>query len=161
MRLWAALYRSPVVRWHMKGPLNRSAQEWWSGLMQLSDQPTQPLCVVFTSTDEFVGVCGFLKATTETDEWEIYCQFRRKHWRHGYATEVCRALLRAAFDQLHAGRVIGIINPGNTASISLVEQLGFRREGIHTNPGNWQDGHLFFAFDGSAYNFQRNVPGAN
>ncbi|MGQ0547300.1 MAG: GNAT family N-acetyltransferase [Betaproteobacteria bacterium] len=152
MRLWVALYRSPVVRKHMKGPLLRSAKEWWAGLRKQVTDDTGPLSVVLTSTGEFVGQCGFLEVPKMKAEWEIYCLFRRACWRQGYAREVCRALVSTAFSALHAERVLGIIDPANIASMSLVEKLGFRQEGAVAPANSWQNGHVIFAVSRTAYN---------
>jgi RimJ/RimL family protein N-acetyltransferase len=136
----------------MRGPLHRSAAEWWARLTQAPDDPTKPLMVELTSTGEFVGACGVLDEPGATDVREIYCLFRRQHWHRGFATEVTRALLETAFRSLGASRVIGIIEPGNVASIHMVERIGFCRAGSYSKPGSWQDGHLLFVFDSSTYN---------
>jgi len=136
----------------MKGPLGRSAQEWWSGLSIEKGKPSEPLSVALTASGEFVGQCGFLESLGNKSEWEIYCLFRRKHWGAGFATEVSRALVFTAFNTLGAQRVIGIVNPANTVSIRLVERIGFRRVSTYVKKGSWQDGHLLFAIDRVAYN---------
>jgi RimJ/RimL family protein N-acetyltransferase len=125
--------------------------------MRAPDDPTQPMTIELTTTGEFVGVCGFLQEPGAKEEWEIYCLFRRKHWYRGFATEVTRAQLDAAFRSLGAKRVTAIIDPGNAASIRLVGRVGFCRAGAYSKPGSWQDGHLLFVFDGSTYNLMLNA----
>lgn len=152
MRAWSALYRSQVVRKHMKGPLHRSATEWWTRLTQARDDSTKPLSVELSATGDLVGACGFLQELGATNEWEIYCLFRRKYWRQGFGAEVTRTLLDVAFGDLHANRAIGIINPQNATSIRMVQRVGFSPAGSFSKPGSWQHGHLLFVLDRSTYN---------
>lgn len=49
----------------------------------------------------------------------------------GYATEAIHALLRFAFLRLSFERVFVRILPDNHRSLSLVQKLGFRSEGLH------------------------------
>lgn len=50
--------------------------------------------------------------------------------RQGIATEAVSAMLDFCFGDLSLHRVQAFIHPGNTASLALVEKLGFRREGL-------------------------------
>jgi RimJ/RimL family protein N-acetyltransferase len=66
---------------------------------------------------------------------------------HGYAADACRALIGFGFGSLGLHRISAAIGPDNTASIRVVERLGFTAEGtirdhVHTN-GAWRDSLLF------------------
>jgi [ribosomal protein S5]-alanine N-acetyltransferase len=50
--------------------------------------------------------------------------------RRGFATEAVSAMLDFCFGELGLHRAQAFIDPNNTASIALVEKLGFRREGL-------------------------------
>jgi ribosomal-protein-alanine N-acetyltransferase len=50
--------------------------------------------------------------------------------RQGIATEAVSAMLNFCFGQLGLHRVQAYIHPDNSASIALVEKLGFTREGL-------------------------------
>jgi RimJ/RimL family protein N-acetyltransferase len=52
----------------------------------------------------------------------------RPYWRHGYATEAARGVLRDAFERRRLERVIAAIRPGNAASIAVARRLGMRPE---------------------------------
>jgi RimJ/RimL family protein N-acetyltransferase len=70
-----------------------------------------------------------------------------KEWGRGYATDAARALVSYAFKELGLRRVTAAIGPDNTASIAVVQKLGFTREGVlrdhvFTN-GAWRDSVLF------------------
>jgi len=61
----------------------------------------------------------------------------------GYMTEALQLMLRTAFRGLRLHRVEANIQPGNRASIALVERAGFRREGYSQRylkiAGRWRD----------------------
>jgi ribosomal-protein-alanine N-acetyltransferase len=61
----------------------------------------------------------------------------------GYLTEALRLTLAQAFGPLRLHRLEANIQPGNTASIALVERCGFEREGFSPRylkiGGRWRD----------------------
>lgn len=67
---------------------------------------------------------------------------------HGYIPEAVVVALRFAFARLHLHRVEAAIVPRNSASLRVVEKLGFRAEGMARRyleiNGVWED-HLRFA----------------
>ncbi|MGW7594331.1 GNAT family N-acetyltransferase [Streptomyces rubiginosohelvolus] len=68
-------------------------------------------------------------------------------WGRGYATDAARTLIGYAFTELGLHRISAAIGPENAASISMVETLGFTREGVlrdhvFTN-GSWRDSVLY------------------
>ncbi|MEH0449870.1 GNAT family N-acetyltransferase [Streptomyces sp. B21-102] len=70
-----------------------------------------------------------------------------QEWGHGYATDAARTLITYAFKELRLHRISAAIGPDNAASIAVVQQLGFVREGVlrdhvFTN-GQWRDSVLF------------------
>ena len=70
------------------------------------------------------------------------------HTGRGYATEVVRALLDIAFDELQLRRVTAACFAANEASWRLMERLGMRREtynvreSLHRS-GEWLDGMVY------------------
>ncbi|GAA0897920.1 MULTISPECIES: GNAT family N-acetyltransferase [Streptomyces violaceusniger group] len=70
-----------------------------------------------------------------------------EEWGRGYATDAARTLTTYAFTELGLHRISAAIGPENAASIAMVEQLGFTREGVlrdhvYTN-GAWRDSVLY------------------
>jgi aminoglycoside 6'-N-acetyltransferase len=65
----------------------------------------------------------------------------------GFATEATRALIDAAFRDLHAHRVIARLDARNVASRHLLERLGLRLEARHVQneyvKGEWTDELVF------------------
>ena len=62
---------------------------------------------------------------------------------HGYMTEALQLMLRHAFRTLKLHRLEANIQPGNTASIALVQRAGFTQEGFSKHylkiGGRWRD----------------------
>lgn len=56
-------------------------------------------------------------------------RFDTAAWGHGYATELARAALAAAFDELGLERVHALVRPRHEASIRVLEKIGMRRAG--------------------------------
>ncbi|MFD7645739.1 GNAT family N-acetyltransferase [Kitasatospora sp. NPDC059795] len=68
-------------------------------------------------------------------------------WGQGLASDAARTVVQFAFDELGLHRISAAIGPDNAASIKLVENLGFIREGVlrdhvFTN-GSWRDSVLY------------------
>lgn len=78
---------------------------------------------------------------------EIGYRLDEAHTGQGYATEVLEYLIPIVQKDLHLHRMLAYIRPENTASIHLIERLGFTREGLcHANlliDGSWQDHYLY------------------
>jgi [ribosomal protein S5]-alanine N-acetyltransferase len=62
--------------------------------------------------------------------WEIGYIFSPAFQNHGYATEASRAIIRYAFTELRAHRVVGHCSPENTPSWKVLEKCGMQREGL-------------------------------
>jgi RimJ/RimL family protein N-acetyltransferase len=78
----------------------------------------------------------------------VWINLRRDEWSKGYAREAGRAVLDFAFGEaLQLHRLSADCDPRNVASARLMEQLGFRREGLLRQnwwlKGEWCDSVLF------------------
>jgi RimJ/RimL family protein N-acetyltransferase len=82
---------------------------------------------VENSTGAFVGWFHLRPRPRDgLDEPELGYRLRRSAWGKGYATEVSRALVRSAFDQLGARRIYAETMAVNTASRRVMEKAGLR-----------------------------------
>lgn len=71
---------------------------------------------------------GRVQATVRTDvpaylAYEVF----PAHWRHGYATEGCIRMMQWLLDELQAPGFVAEVDSLNTASLRLLERLGFQR----------------------------------
>jgi ribosomal-protein-alanine N-acetyltransferase len=82
---------------------------------------------------------GLVQATIEGSHaligYDIFVPF----WRHGYGKEACRAMIDAARREYGVTSVSAIVDVDNTASIALLESLGFTR--TWTGPSDDMPGH--------------------
>jgi [ribosomal protein S5]-alanine N-acetyltransferase len=82
--------------------------------------------VVTTRGDaRIVGWTG-LEYIAELQQTELAYLLSRSVWGRGYATEAGRAAARFAFDAAGVQELIGLVHPGNAASIRVLEKCGMR-----------------------------------
>jgi RimJ/RimL family protein N-acetyltransferase len=94
------------------------------------------LAVVLRSDDGLIGGCGiYVSASSNREGWIGYC-LNRQFWGQGYATETARALLGFGFDRLRLHRIFATSEPGNVASIHVLEKIGMQHEG-HLRENKW------------------------
>jgi ribosomal-protein-alanine N-acetyltransferase len=86
---------------------------------------------------EPIGVCGLLKRDTLSSP-DLGFAFRPQFWSKGYAFESACAVMEFATGVLHLPRILAVVGPSNTASIRLLEKLGFELEqdsdALHAQP---------------------------
>ena len=87
---------------------------------------------------EPLGMCGLVKRDTLRDP-DLGFAFLPRHRGVGYAEEAARAALAHAAKDLHLARLAAVATPENTRSASLLEKLGFAREGRTSWNGNEND----------------------
>lgn len=78
-------------------------------------------------TGELIGCCGLRPHAP--GQYELGFHLRPQFWRQGYAAEAARAVIRYAFTELKAEKLVAGHNPRNEASRVLLPRLGFRSIG--------------------------------
>lgn len=86
---------------------------------------------VVKATGESIGMCGLIKRDT-LDDVDIGFAFLPQFIGKGYGFEAALATLHYARNVLHLDRVIAIVNPENSVSISLVRKIGLLFEKMIT-----------------------------
>lgn len=81
-----------------------------------------------TATGEMVGDIAYYLKKDDPQAY-IGCTIARAHWRKGYGREAIQRLLAYLFDELNLHRVIAITDTENIPSFSMLDHMGFRREG--------------------------------
>ncbi|MEO1366505.1 MAG: GNAT family N-acetyltransferase [Acidobacteriota bacterium] len=76
-----------------------------------------------------LGVCGLMRRDV-LDDVDLGFGLKREYRRRGYAREAAEAMLRWGHQTLGLDRIVAITHPDNSASIHLLEKLGFRDEGL-------------------------------
>ena len=104
------------------------------------------------NTNQLVGGTGLHRFDWEKRHIEIGYWYRDSAQGKGYATEGTKALIRYAFDELQARKVIISHATGNDASRRVIEKSGFKFEYIskqdyETPRGEYLDHHFYSLFD--------------
>lgn len=113
----------------------------WTELAQARDyfasavggrDATKMLCWALAErdSDRLIGATTLFALNRAQGRAEIGYALRSSHWGRGYAQEALRLALEHAFDGLALRRVEADIDPRNVGSCTLVERLGFVREGL-------------------------------
>lgn len=119
------LESDPEVKRFTGGALTRAqtVQLLQSFIRQVEQTGLGAIAIKEKSSQQVVGLCGIVQ---ELQEGEIFFGLARRVWGQGYATEVCRALLKASFQELALQRIIAIVHRENERSLRVVERIGMR-----------------------------------
>jgi RimJ/RimL family protein N-acetyltransferase len=118
------------------------------GHWSLSD-PGQSLVLAVELLDGggLIGEVVLKWLSREHRQGEVGFVITPAHQGHGYAVEAASALLTLAFDDLGLHRVIGRCDARNTASATVMEKLGMRREAHFVQneifKGEWSDEYVY------------------
>jgi len=77
-----------------------------------------------------IGTCGFHKWDERNNHAEIGYDLSPAYWHNGYMTEALQSAIKIGFETFKLNRIEAIVHPDNTASLRLLERLGFQQEGI-------------------------------
>ncbi|SDE22720.1 ribosomal-protein-alanine N-acetyltransferase [Bhargavaea beijingensis] len=86
--------------------------------------------ITLKETGKMIGSCGFHNREPKHFRAEIGYELSREYWGKGIASEALQAVVRYGFSHLGLERIEALIEPGNTASLRLVEKNGFLKEGL-------------------------------
>jgi RimJ/RimL family protein N-acetyltransferase len=89
------------------------------------------------ASGEFVGWFGLSPVDDDPADLSLGYRLRREFWGQGLASEGCRALVRAAFNDIGAERVSAETMTANKASRRVMEKAGLKFS--HTFFAEWPD----------------------
>ena len=93
------------------------------------------MCVVeVKASGARAGLCGLVRRDW-LDHTDLGYAFLPAFRGRGYAEESAAAVLADAAGRLDIGRLVAIVSPSNSRSMSLLEKLGFVPAGEVTAPG--------------------------
>lgn len=103
--------------------------------------------IVLKAHRTLIGDCGFYTDLQEHPQGEIGFTLDPQFQGNGYATESVSAIFDYAFGTLQLHRIMGIADCLNTASTSLMERIGMRREAHFIQhvwfKGRWSDEYWY------------------
>lgn len=79
---------------------------------------------------EIVGDVGFWRFVPARCRAEVGAKLARHLWRKSYTGQALERILRYGFEEMNLNSVEGNAEPGNAASLRMIEKLGFVREGL-------------------------------
>lgn len=102
--------------------------------------------------EQTVGELHLVLKSATLREFEVGWVFAPEVAGRGYATEGARELLRIAFGEGRAHRVMAELDPLNTASVNLCRRLGMREEAhfvknFRFDDGSWGDTGIWAILD--------------
>lgn len=128
-----AMYADPeVARYGSRPPMTDlgEAEEWIAKTRAgYASAESLQLGIERASDRAFLGTCTLWGIHVESKRAEVGYGLARPYWGHGYMREAMRALVGHAFETLGLNRLEGDTDPRNLASMKVLEQLGFAREG--------------------------------
>jgi [ribosomal protein S5]-alanine N-acetyltransferase len=138
-----------VTRYLFFGPRDEeNTADYLDGL--LASQCERPrnrfeLAVEEIESGRVIGACDL--SFIEGDVVDLGYMLSIDAWGKGFATEIARALVDAAFFDLRAERVVSTVDVNNGASIRVLEKIGMRWEAVYRRhrraKNRWWDCHLF------------------
>lgn len=116
----------PYATW--RGP--DDAQAWFDRMqaLQASGDALQ-LVVLDKATAQAIGTCLVFRHDVPSARAELGYVLGRAHWGRGLMHEALQALLAWALDAGGLRRLEAEVNPANTASVAVLQRLGFTQEG--------------------------------
>ena len=106
-------------------------EAWLARMRALGDAGTALQFVICDSASrQVLGSCLLFRFDEGSARAELGYVLGHAHWGQGLMFEALDALLTQAFGGLGLRRIEAEVNPANTASVRLLERLGFTREGL-------------------------------
>jgi [ribosomal protein S5]-alanine N-acetyltransferase len=129
-----ALETDPDVKRYVGGPVQRPRDECIRLMQSILGAETCPLVIELNEDGSFVGSASLARtflATTSPgavwpNEWEIKVLIARKFWGNGFGREAASKLIISAFTLQEVTSVVSVVDPENTASRKLMDNLGFQ-----------------------------------
>jgi RimJ/RimL family protein N-acetyltransferase len=103
----------------------------------LAKPPESGVVLAVELDGELIGHANL--AVGEHRQGEIGFVIHPDHQGRGYATEAAEAMLELAFETYDLHRVVGRLEPRNTASAAVLERVGMRKE-AHLIENEWVKG---------------------
>jgi RimJ/RimL family protein N-acetyltransferase len=126
--LWRLHHDDAVARWHGGRWSQQKARDRAAGFARDWETDGVGKWIAYDrASGELIGRGGLSRQNVEgRQQLEVGWTVRADRWGRGYASEIGRAGLALAFDELGAGEVVAFTEPHNTRSRAVMERLGMR-----------------------------------
>jgi len=119
---WPIPYERSVAEQFIEGQMIADPSQegqWFQAAMELK------------ATGELIGDVGMFPRNGRGGQALLGFTLARRFWKQGYAREGVAAVIDYQFGEMQLHRIHADCDAENTASIRLMESLGFRREAHH------------------------------
>jgi RimJ/RimL family protein N-acetyltransferase len=101
--------------------------------------------IILKASNTLIGTCG-LTITPDGQGVIGYC-LNRNHWRQGYGSEACQAVMEFGFSHFKLHRIHATCDADNVGSAGVLSKVGMRQEAHFLQnvnaKGKWRDTLLF------------------
>ena len=129
--LWLIMSDSRVHAYTGDSPWTKERAKEYIHLMLNKDFRTLEVfhgACILRSCDTLIGFTGLNPYLPKQPELEW--QFGVSYWGKGYATEIGKAVIKAAFSSTDIRAIYGMVNPQNKASMRVMEKIGMTGLGL-------------------------------
>ena len=95
--------------------------------------------IIEKSSQKFIGYIALKIPPYNTKKGELAYSLNRDYWGLGFASEAANAVIAFGFDGVGLRRIEAITTLKNTASIKMLERLGFLLEGVLRQYYYWKN----------------------
>lgn len=88
-----------------------------------------------------IGTCGLFRWNRNWRSCIVGYEIAPAHQGRGYVKEALKAIINWGFREVQLNRIEAQVHPDNTASLALLEALGFLQEGRQREAGYWAGRH--------------------
>ena len=107
------------------------ALAWYERMLGIMQAGTALQFVIVRRSDDLpIGTALLFRHDEGSQRAELGYVLGAGLWGQGYMHEALQALVQAAFGPMGLRRLEAEVNPVNTASVQVLERLGFQREGL-------------------------------
>lgn len=103
------------IEWYQKIFREKSGIRWG---ISLRDTPT------------LIGTCGFHSWNPQHNRVEVGYELSRAFWGAGIMSEALKKIIQYGFFSCKFNRIQAVVDPRNTASLVVLQKLGFIIEGL-------------------------------
>ena len=95
-----------------------------------SPRKTFDFGVIDKTTGQFMGACGFMVKSYESQVGFIGYVLKKTYHGRGFATEFSKALLQFGFDELKMHRIEATCDSENIGSFKVMQKIGMQQEAL-------------------------------
>jgi ribosomal-protein-alanine N-acetyltransferase len=88
-----------------------------------------------------IGTCGLFRWNRNWKSCIVGYEIAAAHQGRGYVKEALKAIITWGFREVQLNRIEAQVHPDNSASLALLEALGFLQEGRQREAGYWAGQH--------------------